>query len=387
MRVLISGTSIAGPTLAYWLDRYGFDTTVVELAPALRQGGYAVDFRGEVQLAVLDKMGILDKVRDHRTGGHPARFVDESGATTLLMPPEFTGGNLEIRRSDLSRLLYEHSKDRVEYRFGDSITALNQTPAGVEVTFDHAPPDLFDLVVGADGLHSRVRRLAFGPERDYVRHLGYHIAGWGLPNAWELNGEQRFHNAPGTLAGVAEEMDRPDRATTTFIFACPADPELRGNRDRQGDLLRRVYAGQGWYVPQLLAAFGSAADVYFDAVSRVEVPGWSRGRIALVGDAASGATLSGTGTGTAIVGAYVLAGELSRAGGDYTGAFQRYEQLMRPYAIRDKNGGRTAARVFAPGSRATVWLRDRILGSKLGSGLILRAARQADNLVLPDYPA
>ena len=155
---------------------------------------------------------------------------------------------------------------------------------------------------------------------------------------------------------------------------------------RQGDLLCRVYAGQGWYVPQLVAAFPSATDVYFDSVSRVAVPRWSTGRIALLGDAASGATLSGTGTGTAIVGAYALAGELARASRHHTEAFQRYERLIRPYAIRDKNGGRAVARVFAPGSRTTLWLRNRILGSSMGGELILRAAaRQADSLVLPGY--
>jgi 2-polyprenyl-6-methoxyphenol hydroxylase-like FAD-dependent oxidoreductase len=284
MRVLTSDASIAGPTLAYWLDRYGCDVTVVQLAPALRPGGYAVDFRGGVQLAVLARMGLLDQVRAHQTGGHPARFIDETGATVLSMPREFTGGNLEIQRADLYRLLYDHSRERVEYRFGDSIAELNQTAEGVDVTFDQAPSDRFDLVIGADGVHSRVRRLAFGPEDEYVRHLGYYIAGWDLPNIWELDGEQRFHNTPGTLAGVSVQMYASDRANTTFIFASPADPELRGNRDRQGDLLRRVYAGQGWYVPQLVAAFPSATDVYFDSVSRVEVPRWSTGRITLAGD-------------------------------------------------------------------------------------------------------
>ena len=170
-----------------------------------------------------------------------------------------------------------------------------------------------------------------------------------------------------------------------MIKAHLADPELRGNRDRQADLLRRVYAGQGWYVPRLVAAFPSATDVYFDAVSRVEVPRWSTGRIVLLGDAASGATLSGTGTGTAIVGAYALAGELANASGQHTEAFQRYEQRIRPYAVRDKNGGHTAAKIFAPGSRTTLWLRNRILGSRVGSGLIRRLAQQADSLVLPEY--
>jgi 2-polyprenyl-6-methoxyphenol hydroxylase-like FAD-dependent oxidoreductase len=173
-------------------------------------------------------------------------------------------------------------------------------------------------------------------------------------------------------------MHRPDRANTIFIFAALVDPRLRGNRDGQGDLLRRVYAGQGWYVPQLVAALPAATDVYFDAVSRVAVPHWSTGRIALLGDAASGAT-------PAIVGAYALAGELASARGDHTDAFRRYEPLIRPYAIRDKNGGHSAARIFAPGSRTTLWLRNRILGNSVGSWLILRLAKQADNLVLPEY--
>ncbi len=388
MRILISGASIAGPALAYWLSNYGIDTTIVEVAPKLREGGYAVDFRGEVQLAVLDRMGLLDELRDHSTGGHPTRFVDAHGATVLLLPPEFTGGSLEIRRADLSRLLYEHTRDRVEYRFGDSITALNQTPDGVEVTFEQAPPDRFDLVLGADGLHSRVRRIAFGPEQAYVRHLGYYLASWDLPGHWELDDEQRYYNTPGTLAGVHREIDNPQRARAAAIFVSAADPELRDNRHRQGELLRRVYAGQGWYVPQLLDAFESATDVFFDAVSRVGIPCWSDGRIALAGDAASGATLSGTGTGTAIVGAYVLAGELSRDDRDHAAAFQRYERLMRPYANRDKNGGRTIARMFAPGSRSGLWLRNQVFGNKTSSRVILQlAAHMADKLSLPEYPS
>ena len=367
IRVLISGASIAGPTLAYWLDRHGFDVTVVELAPALRSGGYAVDFRGGVQLAMLDRMGLLDQVRAHQTGGHPARFVDETDATVLSLPREFTGGNLEIQRADLSRLLYDHTRERVEYRFGDSIADLNQTPAGVDVTFDHAPSDRFDLVIGADGLHSRVRRLAFGPEDDYVRHLGYYIAGWDLPNIWQLDGEQRFHNTPGTLAGVSEQIQTGSRQHHIHL-RLSGRPRVTGQPRPTGRPAAPCLCRARMVRTAARGRTPVRHRVYFDSVSRVEVPHWSTGRIALLGDAASGATLSGTGTGTAIVGAYALAGELASASRHRTEAFQRYEQRIRPYAIRDKNGGHTAARIFAPGSRTTLWLRNRILEAVWAAG-------------------
>src|SRR5437867_1154402 len=166
--VLISGASVAGPALAYWLGRYGFNPTVVEVAPALRGGGYAVDFRGPTHMTVLDRMGVLDELRRRQTGGSPMRFVDEAGRELLHLPGEFAGGDLEVLRSDLSRVLYEHSRDTTEYVFGDSITSLTETPGGVHVTFERGAPRTFDLVIGADGLHSNVRRLAFGPEDRYV---------------------------------------------------------------------------------------------------------------------------------------------------------------------------------------------------------------------------
>jgi 2-polyprenyl-6-methoxyphenol hydroxylase-like FAD-dependent oxidoreductase len=198
--VLISGASVAGPALAYWLGRYGFSPTVVEVAPALRGGGYAVDFRGPAHLTVLERMGVLEELRRLQTGGSPLRFVDETGRQLLYLPGAFAGGDVEILRTDLSRVLYQHSSDTTEYLFGDSIAAMTQTADGVQVTFERGGERTFDLVIGADGLHSNVRRLTFGPESGSVSFLGYYLAGWEVPNYLDLGPGSLMYNVPGELA-------------------------------------------------------------------------------------------------------------------------------------------------------------------------------------------
>src|SRR5947208_7424925 len=183
MNVLISGASIAGPTLAYWLARYGFRPTVVEIAPALRAGGNAVDFRGPTHLGLLERMGVLDDLRRVQTGGTAMRFVDARGRRLMELPATFAGGELEVLRGGLARVLYEHTRRTTEYLFGDSISGLTETPDGVHVTFASGATRVFDLVIGADGVHSGVQRLAFGPESRFVRHLGYYVATWPVPGS------------------------------------------------------------------------------------------------------------------------------------------------------------------------------------------------------------
>ena len=179
--VLISGASIAGPALAYWLSRYGFDVTVVEKAPALRPGGQAVDFKGRTHRTVLERMGIWDEIQHRQTGKTDTVCLDAEGRQRAVMSGEFTGGDVEILRGDLAAIMYERTAASCDYRFADSVTALTETRAGVHVTFERGAARTFDLVVGADGIHSRVRRLAFGPERDYVHHLGYYYCVAGAP--------------------------------------------------------------------------------------------------------------------------------------------------------------------------------------------------------------
>jgi 2-polyprenyl-6-methoxyphenol hydroxylase-like FAD-dependent oxidoreductase len=385
--VLISGASVAGPALAYWLGRYGFNPTVVEEAPALRGGGYAVDFRGPAHLTVLERMGLLEELRRLQTGGSPLRFVDETGHTLLYLPGEFAGGDVEILRSDLSRVLYQHSRDTTQYLFDDSIAAMTQTADGVQVSFERGPERTFDLVIGADGLHSNVRRLTFGPASGSVSYLGYYLAGWDVPNHLELGPESLMYNVPGKLASVGGHHRDPTRASTLFVFASPPLDYDRRDLEQQKKLVADAYAGIGWEVPTLLEALWDAPELYFDSISRVDLQPWSAGRVTLVGDAAAGATLGGMGTGTAVVAAYVLAGELAAAGGDHRTAFPPYEEAVRGYAHGTQKGGDRTGRFLAPRSVTGMQLRNRLLGNRLLLNLMLKAGQQVSGkITLKDDP-
>lgn len=386
--VLISGASIAGPALAYWLGRYGYEPTVVELAPALRGGGQAVDFRGETHMTVLERMGILPDLRRIRTGGSPMRFVDADGRQLLHLPGEFAGGDLEVLRGDLARVLYERSLPHTEYVFGDSVTALTETATGVRADFRHGTSREFDLVIGADGLHSNVRRIAFGPEQSYVSHLGYYAATWQLPNHLGLTEGSVGLNTPGRLASVGVDHRAPDRAGAFFVFAAPELTYDRHDPEQQKRLVADAFAGLGWEVPRLLDSLRAAPELYFDSISRADVPTWSKGRITLLGDAACGATIGGMGTGTAVVAAYVLATELARSDGDHRTAFRRYESALRTYAQGCQKGGDRTGKFLAPGSAMGLRLRNGLLSRRFLLDLMLKAGREVSSGVeLPDAPA
>jgi 2-polyprenyl-6-methoxyphenol hydroxylase-like FAD-dependent oxidoreductase len=384
--VLISGASIAGPALAYWLGRHGFRPTVVELAPTLRQGGQAVDFRGETHLTVLERMGLLPALRRIQTGGSPMRFVDERGHTLLDLPAEFTGGELEVLRGDLARVLYEHSAPCTEYIFGDSIVSLTATSSGVRADFHSGISRDFDLVIGADGLHSNVRRLAFGPERDYVSHLGYYAATWQLPNDLGVEPGSVGYNVPGRLASVGTDHRDPARAGAFFVFAAPELSYDRHDPEQQKRLIDEAFSGLGWEVPRLLASLHRAPDLYFDSISRADVDTLSAGRVCLVGDAACGATIGGMGTGTAVVAAYVLAGELARAQGDHRAAFTRYESRLREYAQGCQTGGDRTGKFLAPATATGIRLRNTLLSRRLFlNGMLKLGEKVSSTVTLPDY--
>ncbi|TMR95464.1 FAD-dependent monooxygenase [Nonomuraea basaltis] len=356
--ILISGASIAGPALAYWLRRYGFSPTVVERAPAPRPGGYKVDLRG-VAVDVIDRMGIGTQVRDRNTDVRGGTWLTGAGKAVATLGPDVIGfrdpGDLEILRGDLAEILYRATSGEVEYLFGDAITAIIQDVKGVRVTFEHAPPRTFDLVVGADGLHSGVRALSFGPESQFARQLGLSVAVFSVPNHLGLDRWEMVCTTAGRIANLYGLRPSAD-ATAQFFFATPQRRPDRHDLRAQHRAVAEAFAGHGWEVPRLLAAMPTASDLYFDPLAQIRMPGWSNGRIALLGDAAyCPSPASGQGTSLAVVGAYVLAGELAAAHGDHRTAFPRFEQEMRPFVERNQELGRDAVKQMVPATRLRAW--------------------------------
>jgi 2-polyprenyl-6-methoxyphenol hydroxylase-like FAD-dependent oxidoreductase len=340
---LISGASIGGPATALWLSRLGYAVTVVERTAGLRPGGQAVDFKGRTHRAVLDRMGIWDAVVAAQTGKTDLRIIDADERIRAVMPGEFIGGDVEILRGDLARILHERTADSCDYVFGDYITGMVETSTGVDVTFAHHPPATFDLVIGADGVHSAVRAHAFGDEDRFITDLGYYYAVVGADVPLDLptslpGGRQvgYAYNEPGRLAVLGGS-----KAPQLFVFRADAPDYDRHDVDSQKRFLERHFAGGGWRVGQMLEAARASDDFYLDALARTRMTSFTRGRVALVGDAGYANTLGGFGTGLALVGAYVLAGELSRADGDHERAFAEYDRrMLRPTKIaRRGNAG------------------------------------------------
>jgi 2-polyprenyl-6-methoxyphenol hydroxylase-like FAD-dependent oxidoreductase len=338
-------------------------------------------------MGVLDRMGVLPALREVETGGTAMRFVDADGGRLMEWPAGLAGGELEVLRGDLARILCEAAGDRAEFLFGDRIAEMRETPGGVEVTFAGGRERVFDLVIGADGVHSGVRRLAFGPEERFVKHLGYYVAGWDVPNEWGLTRDMLLHNAPGRMIGVGGDHHDPTHARAFAVFPSPPLRYDRHDPEQQRQILRERFAGLGWLTPRLLAALDRAPDLYFDQICRVDNPSWARGRVALVGDAACGATIGGQGNGTAIVSAYVLAGELAAAGGDHRVAFRRYQERIGRFARGTQKGGDTTGRFLAPKTATGIRLRNHLNNRKWFLDLTFKiAADRSTNLDLPDYP-
>ncbi|MEV0276978.1 FAD-dependent monooxygenase [Streptomyces sp. NPDC050610] len=335
--VLISGASVAGLTLAHWLRRHGYAPTVVERAPALRPGGQALDVRG-VALGVLERMGILPEARALRTRMRGMTMLDGDGneqwssTEMALSSGRLDSDDIELLRDDLTQLLYGQARDGVEYLFGDHITALDEDAYGVHATFEHGPRRSFDLVVGADGLHSAVRRLAFGPERDFVHHLGPHVAVFATENFLELDNWQTWLTDGTATYCLYPARDNSEmRVTLGFMAPEPVDYDYR-DTEAQKALVAERMSHLGGDAPRLLKAMWDAPNFYFDAMAQTRMDHWTKGRAALVGDAGyCPSPLSGQGSSLALVGAYALADELGRADGDHAAAFARYEERLRPY--------------------------------------------------------
>jgi len=337
--ILISGASIAGTTAAYWLRRRGFHPTVVERAPALRHGGYKIDIRGAA-IDVVDRMGILAELRRGSTDMRRTSFVNSAGKQVATIGADLAGGrsgeDVEIMRGDLNCILYGQTKGDIEYVFDDSIISISKGDSGVRVTFERAPARTFDLVVGADGLHSNTRELVFGEQSQFIHHLGYYAAIFSVPNHLSLDREEMIYPRPGKTA-LMYSTRQDTEAKAMFFFASPHLDYDRRDPVQQQKLLADTFAGEGWEVARLLGLMAKAPDFYFDSLSQVKMDQWSKGRAVLVGDAAYCASpASGQGTSLALVGAYVLAGELAVAADDHHAAFHHYQHEMRQFVEQNQ---------------------------------------------------
>ena len=392
MSVLISGIGIGGPTLAYWLSVYGIKSTLVERAPELRTGGYAIDFWG-LGFDVAERMGILPEIRRDGYNISELRIVNAQGRRiggfdVDIFRKTAQGRYVTIARSDLARDIYRKVEGNCETIFGDSIIGIDQRPDGVEVTFEHAPSRRFDLLIGADGLHSVVRKLTFGNEDQFEEFLGYSVAAFevvGYPHRDEdiyIN-----YSVPGKQVGRLTL--RNDRTLFLFVFA-----DERGRLTDLHDIaakkeaLRSHFGGLGWECPRILAALDSCTEVYFDPVCQIRMKSWSQGRVGLLGDAAfCPSLLAGQGSALAMVAAYVLAGELGATRSSPEEALQRYEKRLHAFILGKQEAAKKFAASFTPKTRWGLFLRNQVTKAfaipffgkwVLGSNLL-------DRLELPDY--
>jgi 2-polyprenyl-6-methoxyphenol hydroxylase-like FAD-dependent oxidoreductase len=357
-RVLISGASVAGPALAFWLTRYGFQVTVVERSPGIRPGGYAVDFRGSA-MSILERMQLVTAIRRHETRTSSISMVNEKDEVVARLPDGFTSGDLEILRGDLAKVLYEATCTGAEYVFDDAIAALSQSEGAVEVAFASGKRRTFDLVVGADGLHSNVRALAFGEESKFVRHMGYYIAIFTVADFMDLGETGRYYLELGKRVGCFGTKN-DGKARASFYFASQKMDWDRRDVASQKSLLCETFAGVKWKTAQLLEMLPAAPDFYFDSLSQVKMERWSSGRIILLGDSACCTSpMAGMGTSIAIIGAYVLAGELTMTPDDHAAAFARYEATMREFVDQAQELAEGVS-WFIPQTRARLWLGNRM---------------------------
>jgi len=390
--VLISGAGIAGPTLAFWLKAIGFEPTIVERAPALRTGGYVIDFWG-LGYEIVERMGLASNLESIGYHMHEMRIVDDTGKRVAGFGTkvfgELTGGRfITLGRSDLSRLLFEVIKDKAEVIFGDEIIALRECAEGVQVQFRHSTARRFDLVIGADGQHSRVRTLVFGPEDRFEKQLGYIAA------AFEVRGYRPrdehvyiIYGEPGRMIGRFALHD--DRTLFLFVFAHTIDPVAPfPDLQKQKAMLRETFGEAKFECSRILRELDRTEDLYFDRVSQIRMDRWARGRVALVGDAAFCVSLmAGQGSALAITAAYVLAGELARSRGLHELAFDNYERFLRDFIDAKQRGAARFAAAFAPRTRLGLFMRNQLINAFAIPGLARFSFGRdiVDTLRLTDY--
>ncbi|PYH02054.1 FAD-binding domain [Arthrobacter stackebrandtii] len=361
MKILIVGAGIAGPAVAYWLNRAGHQTTIVEHASELRGGGYIVDFWG-AGFDVAKKMGIVPQLMRRGYVMTEARTVNRNGHRLATLKTEkileAAGRYVSVARSDLASVICDALDGNTELIFDDTVMHLDDDDQRVRVTFRSGTTQDFDLVVGADGLHSRVRQLAFGPDADFEKYLGMVVACFETTSYWRRN-----ELAAIMYAGVGFQATRLSLRddSTMILFSLRHDGELPATRVEQERLVRAKLADQGWELPAMLELMSKAKDFYFDAVSQIRMPQWSSGRVALVGDAAACPSfLAGQGSALAVVEAYTLAAELA-ATQDHRLAFSRYHDRLAAFLLSKQDAAVGLGLAFAPKNRLQLATRNVVM--------------------------
>ncbi|HEX5149961.1 MAG TPA: FAD-dependent monooxygenase [Parafilimonas sp.] len=368
--ILISGAGIAGVTLAYWLKKFGFNPTIVEHAPKLREGGYAIDFWG-AGFDVAERMGILPDLDKVDLKIPEVTIVDQKGKRKCgINYPKLkrlmNGRAFTLLRSDLSKVIYCQLEKDTEIYFGDSITKIEQHPTKVAVTFLSGRISDFHLVIGADGLHSNVRHLVFGEESRFEKFYGYYTSSYTIGDSMLNSNAFLMYNIPGKQTAIYSTK-KGKTTTTFFIFSSRQKiPYSHHDIEMQKQILRSEFRNVSRQCSDLLSKMDSAPDFYFDVVSQIQMSNWSKDRVTLVGDACDcPSLLSGQGSTLAMVGAYILAGELKEAGGDYQVAFSNYQNIFKPFIEDKQHTAQGFAKSFVPHSKFGIWIRD--IGVKLMS--------------------
>ncbi|MFD0361908.1 FAD-dependent monooxygenase [Nocardia sp. GCM10030253] len=397
-RVLVSGGGIGGNAVALQLLRAGIRATVVERADAPRPGGQAVDLRGPSR-EVAERMGLMPGIRKYQLDERGIVMVDSEGKELLRMPAEMFDGKgavaeIEITRGDLNQVLLDALAEAggVDYRYGESIVEVSQDDTGVDVTFASGSTERFDILIGADGLHSATRRLVFGQEEQFSTYLGGYMSFFTLPTP---EGTEDNWFTTNSLVGATNVGLRPDYDPSTckaiITMRTDADPALRRDVPAQQQLIRERLAGGGLIASTVSDAMAEAGDFYFDELARIDMPTYSKGRVVLLGDAGyCGSPLTGQGTAMALVGAYVLAGEIEANSGDPQQALARYEEVLRPFVAKAQELPPGGLKAMTPKSRFGIragHMVSRLMTAKIMKPLMMKMLSGTDAYDLPDYSA